>query len=918
MKASRILVLPLFLLFGLQVIDAQEVEIRGILIDQQSGKGIAEGTILAGDMAVSSNLDGSFVFRINRLVDTLIIIQASGFDAREYRLPEGLGSIWQMGEVRLQPAADSRTRFISQDIPVIELTEADFDESATGNISALLQASRDPFVRAAAFQFSAARFRIRGYESRYTTTLLNGVTANNPQNGDVFWSQWAGLNDVMRPQENLVGLVYVNDAMANMGGMTSFDTRAHRQRKQTRVSYAISNRTFTNRLMATHSTGWNDKGWAFSLSGSRRWAQEGFIKGTFFDGYAYFASVDKRIKRNHILNLTVLGSPLVRGRSIANTMEQNEIAGTNFYNPYWGFQNGEVRNSRFVDTHQPIGILRYDWNINRNSRFLTSLSWQGGRYGSSAIDWYDARDPRADYYRRWPSSMPDPGMASRAREALIADENLRQVDWHYMYEVNRNGLTTIPQVDGIPGNDVTGLRSRYILQEFRSDPTILQGRMVYQTTIKGRHFLSAGLQGQQQSTHYFQNALDLLGGDFWVDWSRFAEFDFPNDINILQNNIDQPNRLVREGDRFGYDYKIHAQNYQGWVQSFLSGAHFDGFIGGELGYADFYREGLIRNGRFPETSGGNSDLQSFLTWKAKGGITWKIDGRNYINVAGFTGANAPDFTNGFISPRTRNDLVEDLPAERITSAEASYRLQAPTVKFRVTAYVTDIRDQTNVITFFNDLANTFGNYVLTDINRRHIGTEWGAEWKITPAIELNAAAALGQFYYTDRAKAKVIEDNTGQEIYRDRTVYIRNFRMDGMPQEAFSLGVTYNSRKFWFANLQVNYFRRAFLDFSPDRRTAQAVDGVEPGSAQWRAILDQEELPGGFLVNAFGGKSWKVRQSFVYLNVGVTNLLNRTDFITGGFEQLRFDNESRQVGRFPNRYFYAFGFNYFINLSVRI
>lgn len=918
MCARGILLLCLPILFVSQLLHSQVVEIRGVVVDLQSGRGIPEATIYAGDMAVISLPDGSYSFMANRNVDTLVVIEAEGFEAREFLMPTGITTFWQMGVVELSPSADTRTRFINQEIPVIELTEADFDESATGNISAILQASRDPFVRAAAFQFSAARFRIRGYESRYTSTLINGVTANNAQNGDVFWSQWAGLNDVMRAQENLVGLVYVNDAMANMGGMSSFDTRAHRQRKQTRVSYSMSNRTFTNRIMATHSTGWNHKGWAFSVSGSRRWAQEGYVKGTFFDGYAYFASVDKRIRRNHIINLTVLGSPLVRGRSIANTLEQNEIAGTNFYNPYWGYQNGEVRNSRFVDAHQPIGILRYDWNINRNSRFLTSVSWQGGRYGSSAIDWYDARDPRADYYRRWPSSMSDPAMAARAREALIQDEQLRQVDWAYMYEVNRNGLTTIPNVNGLPGNDVTGLRSRYILQEFRSDPTMLQGRMVYQTTLQGRHFLSAGLQAQQQTTHYFQHALDMLGGDFWVDWSRFAEFDFPNNPMVLQNNIDEPNRLVREGDRFGYDYKIHTQNYQSWVQGFLSGAHFDGFVGGELGYADFYREGLIRNGRFPESSGGDSELQSFLTWKAKGGVTWKIDGRNYFNVAGFASVNAPDFNNGFISPRTRNDIVEDLPAERITSAEASYRLQAPTIKLRVTGYVTDIRDQTNVITFFNDLANTFGNYIMTDISRRHIGTEWGAEWKITPAVELNAAAAVGQYYYTDRAKAKVIEDNTGEEIYRDRTVYIRNFRMDGVPQEAFSVGVTYNSRKFWFANLQVNYFRKAFLDFSPDRRTAQAVDGVEPGSPQWRAILDQEELPGGFMVNAFGGKSWKVRRSFVYLNVGITNLLNKTDFATGGFEQLRFDNESRQVGRFPNRYFYAFGFNYFLNLSVRI
>jgi hypothetical protein len=72
------------------------------------------------------------------------------------------------------------------------------------------------------------------------------------------------------------------------------------------------------------------------------------------------------------------------------------------------------------------------------------------------------------------------------------------------------------------------------------------------------------------------------------------------------------------------------------------------------------------------------------------------------------------------------------------------------------------------------------------------------------------------------------------------------------------------------------------------------------------------------MLNVFGGKSWKINKTYLYLNVGINNLLNNTDLITGGFEQLRFDAESRQVNRFPNRYFYAFGLNYFVNISVRI
>jgi hypothetical protein len=918
MKFPSLLLVLLGLFAGHFSIQAQSIEIKGLIQDSQTKSPLNTGTVTVGDMAKGINPDGTFSITINPSVDTLISIAVPGYETRDTPIPAVTGKVWQMGAVDLKRSETIPTRPSMQDIPVIELTEADFDEEATGNVSALLQASRDPFLRAAAFQFSAARFRIRGYESRYTSVLLNGVSANDPRNGDVFWSEWAGLNDVMRVQDNIVGLVYTGETMANMGGITTFDTRAHKQRKQIRASYSVSNRTYTNRAMATYSTGWLKNDWAFSFSGSRRWAQEGYIPGTFFDGWSYFLSADKRIAKNHIINLTVIGAPLKRGRSIGNTKEQNEIAGSNFYNPYWGYQDGKKRNSRALDTHQPMAILRYDWKMARNSNLMASFSWQGGHYGTSSLEWANARDPRAEYYRRWPSSSEDPNVAMEVYDALAGDESLRQVDWTAMYEANRNSLTTVNNVDGIEGNSVTGLQSKYMVQDYRSDSRTLQGRVVFQKSFDDRHVFSAGVQGQQLTTDFFKEAVDLLGGDFWLDIDRFAEFDFPNNPDVLQNDLDRPNRVIREGDRFGYDYNIHAQNYQGWAQLFLSGSQVDGFIGAELGYADFYREGNVRTGRFPENSLGNSEVVDFLTWKAKGGLTYKINGRNYITAALFAASNAPDFANGFVSPRTRNDVVSDLPAEQVRGGEIAYRLQSPNFKFSATGYMTEIQDQVNVITFYNDLANTFGNYILRNIDRRHIGTEWGLDWKILPALELNSAVALGQHYYTDRALATVIQDNTGAAIYTDRTVYQKNYRLDGMPQEAYSLGLTYNSSKFWFANIQLNYFRKSFLDFSPDRRTAAAVEGVEQGSDQWHSIIDQEELPAGFMLNIFGGKSWKIKKTFLYLNVGVNNVLNNTDFITGGFEQLRFDDESRQVSRFPNRYFYAFGMNYFVNLSVRI
>jgi hypothetical protein len=56
--------------------------------------------------------------------------------------------------------------------------------------------------------------------------------------------------------------------------------------------------------------------------------------------------------------------------------------------------------------------------------------------------------------------------------------------------------------------------------------------------------------------------------------------------------------------------------------------------------------------------------------------------------------------------------------------------------------------------------------------------------------------------------------------------------------------------------------------------------------------------------------------------VGVNNLLNNKDIITGGYEQLRYDAQASAsdpilVNKFPPKFFYAYGLNYFASVTLR-
>jgi len=814
-------------------------------------------------------------------------------------------------------------REISVDnIPVVSLDD-DANDGSAQNISSVLNAGRDPFLNAAAFKFGAVRFRVRGYDADMFGTYMNGAPMENLDNGFTPYGLWGGLNDVTRNKDNTLGMKPTTYAYGELGGINYLDTRASYQRSQTSINYAVSNRNYNNRLMVTHSTGLNKKGWAFSVSGSRRWADEGFADGTYYDGSSLYVGVDKRFSDRHLLSFVAFGTPTESGRQGASVQEMLDISGSNFYNPYWGYQNGKKRNSSVAKSFQPIGILTHDWKISDKMQLLTAASLTVGKRSTTAIDWYNAPDPRPDYYRYLPSYQLTPELQSSVLAALQNDVNLRQINWDKLYNTNYASFSTIKNADGIAGNDVSGKRSRYILEERIINTTKYNFNTTLNTTLGKNVEFSAGLMYQSQKNNYYKEVNDLLGGDFYLDVNQFAERDFQGNTTANQNDLNRPNRILRVGDKFGYDYDINIKKASGWVQSVFKFRKIDFFLAGEHSYTTFWRVGNVRNGLFPNNSFGKSKKNEFYNYSAKGGITYKFDGRNYIFANASYMTKAPFFENAYIAPRTRDFEQDNLKNEKITSVEGGYIMNAPKVKLRFTGYYTEFKNQLNVLTFYNDQYQNFVNYALSNIGKYHTGIEFGAEAKVYKGLSVNAAAAIGRFYYNTRQQATVTVDNSA-EILAKTTVYSNNFRVP-TPQESYTIGLDYRSPKYWFVNVNVNYFRKMWLDFNPIRRTSAAVEGLDRDSELYHQIIDQTELDDQFSVDAFAGYSWKMRNRFksvsnnTYLvfNVGVNNLLNNKNLVSGGYEQLRFDFEEKNVNKFPAKQFYSYGLNFFASIGLR-
>ena len=178
------------------------------------------------------------------------------------------------------------------------------------------------------------------------------------------------------------------------------------------------------------------------------------------------------------------------------------------------------------------------------------------------------------------------------------------------------------------------------------------------------------------------------------------------------------------------------------------------FAAFEISETRFYRTGNVRNGLFPDDSYGRSVTNIFKNRAFKAGITYKINGRNYIyaNVADIT--RPPYFDNAYISPRTRDFEQPALSSESIQSAEAGYILNAPKIKLRIGGYYTAQNDALNVLTFYHETYRSFVNYALSNIDKLYVGGEFGFEASaaktfrsaalLRSAVTIIAAASMQQ------------------------------------------------------------------------------------------------------------------------------------------------------------------------------
>ena len=929
----RIFLVAYFLLLN-RIEGQTQYAVKGRIINQISLRYLEKVSVksISDNAEVFSDEAGYFSITIFSNQAAVLLFSLAGYQPLKMpvKFPEN-EKVVTLGAVRLTPESDENSRD-----QWVELSQEDLeeDQEESNQITGILGASKSLFSRTAAFDFGMTFFKPRNLGTEFNTVMLNGVKMNKMFNNRPEWSNWGGLNDGLRQQ---VVYPYLGSSPYDLGSLSSsinMISRAEAYTKGLKISYAASNKNYLGRLMATYSSGLLRKGWTCTFSASLRFGDEGVRSGTSYKAWSAMASVDKKMGTNQSLNATFIYAFNERGKSSPITQEVYDLKGTR-YNSYWGFQAGEKRNSRIKGIAEPIFQLNHEVKINAGTTLHNHLTYQFGHAGSSRLDYGGGRwiengqsivgggsNPEPTYYQKLPSyflrdaDQPDYTGAYLAEKEFLTNG---QIQWENLYEAN--------QQHSISGNSV------YVLYEDRHNDTFLSLNSGIHKRLNTKFTIDASLSMAFLRSENYAYMLDLLGGNSFLDADTYAD-----SWTEAQSNLLTMNRIVNTNEKFKYNYALNASQWRGFISSNYVSRRAEAFLAFGINGSTYQRTGHYENGAFPgKASLGKSEKMSFNAMGLKSGFTYKLSGRHIFYVNANYLETPPAMQNVFSNVRQNNEMVLGIEKEKAMAIDGSYLFRHPAATVHMTMYFVQLTDQSEISFYYADgltgLENSnttaYVQEILTGIDKNNLGLELSVEAPLLINFKVKGVAAIGRSVYSNDPELYLTSDDFENPIAYGVS-HIKNYFVAGGPQQAYSLGFEYSSPSYWWFGLSFNHFQRAPIDIAPINRTKNFYldpDGLpfnayDPEVA--KTLLKQEVIAPYSIVNLFGGKSWRINNTYAGFFVSINNLTN-TFYKTGGFEQARnanyltlLEDKSRGKPLFGPKYWFGYGTTFFTSFYVRI
>ena len=561
---------------------AQLCTVNGIVEDAFTGEALIGAYVKNGNAVVATDFDGKFTLPIPK-GEAVLEVSYIGYESQTKQV-ECLGSDttieFRMETLIMKEAVVSADVVISRKTPVAftNVLPAQIQEELAGrDLPLVLNTTPGVYATQQGGGDGDARVTIRGFDQTNLAVMVDGVPMNDMENGWVYWSNWAGLDLVVRTTQVQRGLGASKLAIPSVGGtiniLTGGDESANGALSyQTEVGNFCYFRNSLSGVFGSHEKGF------LHVVGSYK-TNRGFAEGLESTAYAYYLKGRKTIG-NHNLSFTTFGAPQRHGQrswqmqvfeydttlaqSLTDGQGLMELDGiidaaltdstsivnrgrgfneniVNYQEVYYDFneETGQIDttygdnrsvnpgdgmrrfNSRQNFYFKPIVTVRDVWSISDRSTLTTTAYASFGRGGGEGLNTTSG--------------------TSRMTDGTL---NLQGTwDSHQLFEFGPNGLN----VDSI------GRKGSNFIRVSHNNHRWFGALSNFNTQLSDEWTLSAGIDARHYTGSHYRTIGNLLGATY---------YDAPDDRRNQNLSFDTP---LREGDKYFY----HDDGQVAWGGSYL-------------------------------------------------------------------------------------------------------------------------------------------------------------------------------------------------------------------------------------------------------------------------------------------------------------------------------------------------------------
>ncbi len=818
-----------------------DVKCTGVLLGTDGEPIIGATVSVPGtSQATASDIDGRFILSVPKGKD--IHVSYIGYQPLTLKASPDMGEIkMEVESQMLQDVVVTQSIARTRKTPVaISAVDAITIETKLGNqeFPEVLKTTPGVWATKDGGGYGDAKINMRGFKSENVAALINGIPINDMEWGGIYWSNWAGLSDVTASMQTQRGLGASIVSVPSVGGTINITTKSLDVKRGGNVFYGMGNDGL-NQIGFSVSTGVNDKGWAVTLLGSRKWG-DGYVQGTDFNAYTYFLNISKRINAKHQLSLTAFGSPQTHykrssqdGLSIMGWQDvKNYMDGESMYkyNPTFGYdKDGQVRSSNKNVYHKPQISLNHIWQINEKSSLSSAV------YVSLATGYGYSGQGRGTYEGTSLSNTSWYGATNGNLNTLFrrADGTF---DYAAIQEMNANSTTGSNMVMAKSGNSHNwyGLVS------------------TYKNELKKNLNLTAGIDMRYYVGFHKNTIVDLYDGEYFMDDSSRKGVSAANNAAAADPNWKYQKLGVGDVVYRNYDGHTAQEGLFAQLEYTMLDNKLTTVLAGAFSNTTYWRVDHLYYDKQHE----KSKTVSFLAGTIKGGANYNIDRHNNVYFNGGYITRAPFFSGGaFLQAATSNATNPNAVNEKVGSIEIGYEYHSPIFTATLNGYYTKWMDKTT--TRSSDMGDgTKYFFNMEGVDARHMGVEVNFTYRPFRWLDVNGMLSIGDWVWDSNTKG-YFYNSYGQPIQNTKdgalasgvyasdhasaTLNQKGRKVGGSAQTTGYLGLNFKPIKGWRVGVDWTFNARNYSDFtisSSDYAPNAVINVKSPWEIPWGNQLD--------------------------------------------------------------------------------